>query len=253
MKWARAEVDGRAVYGRLDGDEFVALEGCPFAGAEPTGARLALDGLDLLAPVCPSKIVCVGKNYADHAAEMDSVPPEEPCLFLKPPTALIGPGADIVYPEMAGRVDYEAELAIVMGKSARCINVNEVDGVVFGFTCLNDVTARDLQKKDGQWTRAKGFDTFCPVGPWIVDDLSIDEAQALRVEAYLNKECKQSAPASDQIFNIRTLVSFISHVMTLHPGDLIATGTPAGIGPMLPGDEIEIRIDRIGSLVNRVT
>jgi 2-keto-4-pentenoate hydratase/2-oxohepta-3-ene-1,7-dioic acid hydratase in catechol pathway len=252
VKWARALVNNAAVYGRIEGEEFVVLSDSPLVGGRPTERRVGPEGLRLLAPVEPSKIVCVGKNYAAHAAELDDAVPEEPCLFLKPPTAVIGPGEEIVYPAMAGRVDYEAELAVVIGEEARHLSPREVDDVIFGYTCLNDVTARDLQRKDVQFTRSKGFDTFCPIGPWIVDDVTVDEAQAAQVESYLNGEVKQRASADLQVFKIRTLVSFISRVMTLWPGDVIATGTPAGIGPMASGDEIEVRVSIVGSLVNHV-
>jgi 2-keto-4-pentenoate hydratase/2-oxohepta-3-ene-1,7-dioic acid hydratase in catechol pathway len=176
--------------------------------------------------------------------------PEDPILFLKPPTSLIGPDAAIIWPSMSQQVDYEGELGIVIRDRVRGIAPNEVRDHILGYTCANDVTARDLQKKDGQWTRAKGFDTFCPVGPWIETDL--DPADLL-VESYLNGERRQSSRTSQLIFGIERLVSFISHVMTLQPGDLIITGTPAGIGPMRPGDEIEVRIEGIGSLKNRVS
>jgi 2-keto-4-pentenoate hydratase/2-oxohepta-3-ene-1,7-dioic acid hydratase in catechol pathway len=205
----------------------------------------------LLAPVEPSKIVCIGLNYKEHVKESQSADkaPDEPVLFMKPPSSLIGPGARITYPEMAGRVDYEAELGVIIGRECKNAAAIEAEDYIFGFTCVNDVTARDLQKKDGQWTRGKGFDTFCPVGPWIVDRLKYED---LLVESYLNGQLRQSSKTSLLIFPIPELRSFISKVMTLYPGDLISTGTPAGVGPMQPGDRIEVRIEGIGSLVNDV-
>ncbi len=205
----------------------------------------------LLHPVEPTKIVCVGLNYSEHVKESQSADevPDEPVLFLKPPSSLIGPGDKIVLPEMAQRVDYEAELGVVIGRQCRDIEPMEVDEHIFGFTCVNDVTARDLQKKDTQWTRGKGFDSFCPVGPWIIDKLDYQDVQ---VESYLNGELKQSSSTSHLIFDVQILISFISKIMTLYPGDLISTGTPAGISPMKSGDRIEIRIEGIGSLVNDV-
>jgi 2-keto-4-pentenoate hydratase/2-oxohepta-3-ene-1,7-dioic acid hydratase in catechol pathway len=206
--------------------------------------------VNFLAPCVPTKIVAVGLNYRDHARELGMAVPEDPLLFLKPPTSLIGPGDAIISPSMSRQIDYEGELGVVIRDRVHGIAPNEVRDHILGYTCANDVTARDLQKKDGQWTRAKGFDTFCPVGPWIETDL--DPADLL-VESYLNGERRQSSRTSQFIFSIERLVSFISHVMTLQPGDLIITGTPAGIGPMRPGDEIEVRIAGIGSLKNRVS
>jgi 2-keto-4-pentenoate hydratase/2-oxohepta-3-ene-1,7-dioic acid hydratase in catechol pathway len=176
--------------------------------------------------------------------------PENPVLFLKPPTAVIGPGDDIIYPAMSRQVDYEGELGIVIRDRVSRIAPGDARKHILGYTCANDVTARDLQKQDGQWTRAKGFDTFCPVGPWIETDIDPGD---LVIETYLNGERRQSSRTSQFVFSVERLVSFISQIMTLHPGDLIITGTPAGIGPMKPGDEVEVRIEGIGGLKNRVT
>ena len=192
--------------------------------------------------------MAVGLNYRDHAEELGLAIPEEPILFIKPSTSVIGPDDMIVLPPQSVRVDYEAELAIVMSKSARNVPRQKAQEYILGFTCLNDVTARDLQSKDGQWTRSKSFDTFCPIGPWI--DTEID-ASDLKIELVLNGEVKQKSRTSNLIFNCAVLVEFISAVMTLHPGDVIATGTTSGIGPMGPGDTVEVRIEGIGSLVNR--
>lgn len=211
---------------------------------------IPLEELELLPLVRPTKIVCVGLNYHDHAREMGLPIPEEPVLFLKPPTAVIGTGEAIVAPAGAGRVDYEAELAVVIGHPARCVSEEDALSHVFGYACANDVTARDLQKKDGQWTRAKSFDTFCPVGPWI--ETHLDDAQNLGVRAIVNGETRQSGTTADMIFPVPKLISFISGVMTLLPGDVILTGTPAGIGPIKDGDEVGIEIDQLGLLSNRV-
>jgi len=203
----------------------------------------------LLAPSLPTKIVCAGLNYKDHAAEMNMPIPEEPVIFLKPPSAALGPSGVIRYPKMSHQVDYEAELAVVIGREAKEVSPEQARGFILGYTCMNDVTARDLQRKDGQWTRAKSFDTFAPFGPWI--ETEFDPSGAL-VEAFLNGDLKQSSSTANMIFPVEALVSFISHVMTLFPGDIIATGTPTGIGPMKAGDEIEVRISGIGSLLNKL-
>ncbi|UCD94094.1 MAG: fumarylacetoacetate hydrolase family protein [Candidatus Zixiibacteriota bacterium] len=223
----------------------------PVRDFDSTGVFYDPSSVKLLAPVEPSKIVCIGLNYKEHVKESQSADkaPDEPVLFMKPPSSLIGPGDRIVYPEMAERVDYEAELGVIIGRECKNAAAIEAEDYIFGFTCVNDVTARDLQKKDGQWTRGKGFDTFCPVGPWIVDRLKYED---LLVESYLNGQLRQSSRTSMLIFPIPELISFISKVMTLYPGDLISTGTPAGVGPMQPGDRIEVRIEGIGSLVNDV-
>ena len=188
-------------------------------------------------------------NYRDHAHELGLEIPEEPVLFLKPATTIIGPGESVICPRTSSRVDYEAELGVVVKDRTRNISPEEAPDHILGYTCANDVTARDLQKKDGQWTRAKSFDTFCPVGPWIETDL---DPGNLLIQSYLNGERRQSSRTSQLIFSVHELVSFISGIMTLEPGDLIITGTPAGIGPMKPGDEIEVRIEGIGSLKNIV-
>ncbi len=197
----------------------------------------------------PSKIVALGLNYRDHAKEFKLPVPEEPIIFMKPPTAVIFDGDDIVYPAQATRVDYEAELAIVIGKKAKNINAADVPDYIRGYTCLNDITERHIQGRDGQWTRAKSFDTFCSIGPVVTDE--IDPAN-VAVRSYLNGELKQDSNTRNLIFTIGKIVEFVSGVMTLLPGDVIATGTPSGIGPMLPGDEIVIEVEGIGKLTNRV-
>jgi 2-keto-4-pentenoate hydratase/2-oxohepta-3-ene-1,7-dioic acid hydratase in catechol pathway len=249
MRLVRFLAQGRPAYGILKGDEVVELEGEGYSSLSTRKAVHRASSVELLAPCAPTKVVAVGLNYLDHAKELGMAVPESPILFLKPPTAVIGPRGTIVCPAMSRQVDYEAELGIVIKDRVSGISPGESRAHILGYTCVNDVTARDLQKQDGQWTRAKSFDTFCPVGPWIETDL--DPADLL-VESYLNGERRQSSRTSQFIFGVDHLVSFISQVMTLEPGDLIITGTPAGIGPMQPGDEVEVRIEGIGSLVNNV-
>jgi 2-keto-4-pentenoate hydratase/2-oxohepta-3-ene-1,7-dioic acid hydratase in catechol pathway len=206
--------------------------------------------VDLLAPARPSKMVCVGLNYRDHAREMKQAIPAEPVIFMKPTTALLGPGAAIVVPAGVGRVDYEAELAIVIRRTARRVPEQDADAVILGYTCFNDVTARDLQAKDGQWTRAKSFDTFGVVGPWIETD--VGDPGDLAVTCRLNGQVRQQSRTSDLAFGCRRLVAWLSRVMTLEAGDVIATGTPAGVGPIRPGDTVEVEVERIGVLRNPV-
>jgi 2-keto-4-pentenoate hydratase/2-oxohepta-3-ene-1,7-dioic acid hydratase in catechol pathway len=206
----------------------------------------------LLAPVEPSKIVCIGRNYREHAAELGNEVPVEPLIFLKPPSSVIGPGQSIVRPNISTRVDHEAELGVVIGKRCRNLQADEdVRPYIFGYTCVNDVTARDLQKKDGQWTRGKGFDTFCPVGPVVVDML--DPWAGIDVQARVNGQLKQQGNTRDFIFSLDAIIRYIAQVMTLLPGDLIATGTPSGVGPLVAGDKVEITVAGIGSLENLVS
>jgi 2-keto-4-pentenoate hydratase/2-oxohepta-3-ene-1,7-dioic acid hydratase in catechol pathway len=210
-----------------------------------------MSAFTLLAPVTPSKIVCIGRNYRDHAAELGNEPPKEPLLFLKAPSSLHPPGATIRLPAASQRVDFEGELGIVIGRSCYKLNPQEdVRPYIRGYVVVNDVTARDLQKSDGQWSRAKGFDTFCPVGP-IVSDL-VDPDAGVTVTTRLNGAVKQHGSTTDFIFNIATLLRYISAAMTLNPGDLIPTGTPAGVGPMQSGDVVEVEIDGLGILINSV-
>jgi len=214
-----------------------------------SGGSYPLSSVRLLAPCRPTKIVCVGRNYAAHVKEMGSDLPARPLIFFKPPSAVIDPLAEIVYPPQSARVDFEGELAVVIGR--RCRNVSRADAfsVIRGYTALNDVTARDLQKTDGQWARAKGFDTFAPIGPCIVDDL---DPSALRLRTLLNGQVRQDARTASMIFDVPALVEYISAAFTLEAGDVIATGTPDGVGPMQPGDEVRVEIEGIGALVNRV-
>ena len=249
MRLVRFLVQERPAWGILNNDEVAELDGDVFSSFKTPRTCHPASAVKLLAPCIPSKVVAVGLNYRDHAKELGLAVPEEPIIFLKPPTTVVGPGEAIHYPAMSAQVDYEAELGVVVRDRVRNIDPEEARDHLLGYTCANDVTARDLQKKDGQWTRAKSFDTFCPVGPWIETDLDPGD---LLVESYLNGKRKQSSRTSQFIFPVDVLVSFISRIMTLNPGDLIITGTPAGIGPMKPGDEIEVRIEGIGSLKNVV-
>ncbi|MCL7452819.1 MAG: fumarylacetoacetate hydrolase family protein [Anaerolineae bacterium] len=216
------------------------------------GPRVAaLDEVELLAPCQPTKIVAVGQNYAAHAAELGSTVPAEPLLFLKPPSSVIGPGTAIVYPQhLSQQVDYEAELAVVIGRDAWRVRRTEAEAYILGYTCANDVTARDLQRRDGQWTRSKGFDTFCPLGPWIVAGL---DASDLGIRCRVNGELRQDGRTGDMVFGVPELIARISAVMTLLPGDVILTGTPSGIGPLEPGDRVAVEIEGVGILENHVT
>ncbi|MGD8562342.1 MAG: fumarylacetoacetate hydrolase family protein [Desulfarculaceae bacterium] len=240
---------GKVRYGLWQGGRIRAYEGSPFSGGKPGKQYIPLKEADLLAPCRPSKIVAVGLNYKSHAKEMKKALPKEPMVFLKPSTSVIGPGAPIVRPQGATRVDYEAELAIVIGKRCRLVKEDDALDYVFGYTCLNDVTERHLQAKDIQYTRAKGFDTFCPLGPAIA--LELNPAR-LNVRSIVNGQVRQKGNTSDLIFSVAQLVSFISQVMTLHPGDVIASGTPEGVGPLVAGDTVGIEVQGIGSLINPI-
>lgn len=222
----------------------------PWLKGQPTDLELQPDSYQILAPCSPSKIIAVGKNYSDHAAEMGSSVPAEPLLFFKPPSAVIATGAAIRYPQQSERVDYEGELALVIGE--HCVNCTpeQAHGKIWGYTIANDITARDLQKRDNQWVRAKGFDTFCPLGPWIVRELS----PAAQLQTFVNESDRpvQSSPIDRMVFCPDFLVSYISQIMTLNPGDVILTGTPQGVGPLQIGDRVRIEIEGIGSLENTV-
>ncbi len=262
MRIARYVVGDHIQYGIVelaaDGgdhpDTVAAITADPLAGpVSYTGQRHLLADVRLLAPVIPrSKVVGIGRNYAAHAAEMGNEVPDEPLVFLKPNTSVIGPGEAIVRPSTTSDLQYEGELAVVIGRIGRDIPVERVGEAVFGYTVANDVTARDLQRTDGQWTRAKGYDTFCPLGPWIVTHLSVDEASDLGIRTRLDGAIVQESSTSLLVRGISDLVSYVSSFTTLLPGDLILTGTPAGVGPMLPGQRVEIEIDGIGSLENVV-
>ena len=249
MKIVRFKAGRKTGCGVLRGETIQVIEGKPFRNIKPTGSSYRLGEVRLLAPCEPSKLVCVGLNYRKHAEETNMPLPEVPLIFLKPSTSLIGPEDNIIYPVMSKQVDYEGELGVVMKKKARRVAPEDAPDYVLGYTCCNDVTARDLQGSDGQWTRAKGFDTFAAVGPCIETELDPDN---VALETYLNGERRQQGNTNDLIYPVREIISFITNVMTLLPGDVIATGTPSGIGPMQPGDTVEIRIPAIGTLINRV-
>jgi 2-keto-4-pentenoate hydratase/2-oxohepta-3-ene-1,7-dioic acid hydratase in catechol pathway len=241
------------LFGILEEDNQISIiSGDPiYHGIQKTAAKVDLTKVRLLAPVIPrSKIVAVGKNYADHAAEMGGVVPDEPIIFLKPNTSVIGPGDTIVWPAMAPTIDYEAERAIVIGRVCKEVPRERVKDVIFGYTLANDVTSRELQKRDGQWMRAKSFDTFCPLGPWIETEF-VPGTQ--RITTTLNGEIKQDAKLSDMIFKVEDIIHFVTQVMTLLPGDVIITGTPAGIGPMPEKSTIAISIEGLGQLTNKVS
>lgn len=243
MKLVRFEYKGSTYNGTLESGKIV------FASGGPVGEDLLLEDVKLLPPAEPSKIILVGLNYASHAKELNMDIPEEPIIFLKPPTALIGEKDKIKYPKSSSRVDYEGELAVIIKDEIKDISEKEALKHILGYSCFNDVTARDLQKKDGQWTRAKSFDTFAPLGPWIETDLDPGD---LSLKTFLNGELKQSSRTSDFIFSIPRVIEFISGVMTLMPGDVIATGTPPGVGPVSPQDEVSVEIEGIGTLTNTV-
>lgn len=233
-----AEREGR--WRLVDGDIF---------GTFTEGPMVAAEGAAVLAPVQPSKLVCVGLNYRDHAAEQNKPLPAEPLIFLKPSTSVIGPGEPIRVPAWAGRIDHEAELGLVVGKRASKVRAKDAAAHILGLVCVNDVTARDLQRRDGQFTRAKGFDTFAPIGPCIAVGL---DGRDLQVKGYVNGDLRQDSRTRELIFTIPELVEFISSVMTLVPGDIISTGTPAGIGPIRPGDSVTIHVEGVGALTNAV-
>jgi 2-keto-4-pentenoate hydratase/2-oxohepta-3-ene-1,7-dioic acid hydratase in catechol pathway len=263
MKYCRFQFNGQAHYGLVESvagnDEITRLL---LTSPESAGGdiedlpskrmdRLPLAEAKLLVPVCPSKIVCVGRNYRDHAAELGNEVPTEPLLFFKPPSSLLASGQNIRRPKISERVDYEGELGVVIAKTCYRLESNaDTRPYILGYTCVNDVTARDLQNKDGQWTRAKGFDTFCPVGPLVVD--ALDPWTGVRVETRVNGEIRQQGNTHDFIFALGDVIRYISQAMTLLPGDLIATGTPKGVGPVVAGDIVEVSVDGVGTLRNPV-
>ncbi len=249
MKIARYQEGSITKWGIIDGDRIQEMEGNPFVEFSLKPVKKDLKEVKLLSPCLPSKIVALGLNYRDHAEEVKLPIPQKPLLFMKPSTSVIGPGEGIVYPKMSKRIDYEGELAIVIRKVAKAIPEERAGEYILGYTCFNDVTARDLQPKDGQWTLSKSFDTFAPIGPWIETDL---DPYHLEISTYLNGERRQYSNTKNLIFGPHYLVSFISQVMTLLPGDVIATGTPSGIGPMNIGDRVEVVIEGIGNLLNTV-
>jgi 2-keto-4-pentenoate hydratase/2-oxohepta-3-ene-1,7-dioic acid hydratase in catechol pathway len=251
MKIVRVRTGGDEItYGGVEPEGIRLHRGTPFVAWEPTEAVVPFAEAHLLSPVFPTKIVAVGRNYLDHAAERDAAVPEEPMIFLKPATAVIGPLQPIVLPPESSEIHHEAELAVVIGTVTRHVRVEEVGSHVLGYTAANDVSARDLQARDGQWARAKGFDSFCPLGPAV--ETEVDPLDGLSIVCRVDGEVRQSGTTADMVFGVGELVSFVSRVMTLLPGDVILTGTPAGVGPLVPGNRVEVEIERIGSLVNPV-
>ena len=251
MKYIRfLNRENKIGYGILENEMVQPLDGGFLdPKSKPIGILLSLNEISLLAPVEPSKVICVGLNYALHIKEMNHSLPEDPIIFMKAQSSVIGSGAEIIYPKISQSVEYEAELAVVIGKTIKGVSEIKAAEAIFGYTCANDVTARDLQKKDGQWTRAKSFDTFCPIGPWVVTDI---DPSHLDIQLLLNGVVKQSSNTQNFISSVPKLVSFISQVMTLNPGDMILTGTPEGVGPMQPGDEVIVRIQKVGELRNTI-
>ena len=249
MRIARYVHDGEVAFGVVEGDEIADLVSHPFGPITFAGTRRALGDVKLLAPVLPSKVVAIGKNYAAHANEMGGEVPAQPLIFLKPSTAVIGPGETIGYPASSAQVDYEGELAVVIGRLCRDVPEELAMEVVLGYTCANDVTARDQQRSDGQWSRAKGYDSFCPLGPWLETDLEIGD---LRITTKLNGDVKQDARTAQIVHKVPSLIAYITACMTLLPGDVILTGTPEGVGPMSIGDEVSVEVEGIGQLTNKV-
>ncbi len=250
MRLVRYQIDDRDPrYGWVFEDRVGAIIGSPYEAFQRNEADIRLSEVNLLPPVLPTKVVCVGRNYAAHAEEHDAEVPDLPLIFLKPPSAVIGPEDRIVLPPQSQQIEHEAELAVVIGKESRWIHAEDALDYVLGYTVANDVTARDLQYRDGQWTRGKGFDTFCPIGPWV--DTEFDPTDVM-ISCYVNEELRQMGSTRDMVFSIRQIITYISSVMTLYPGDLILTGTPSGVGPLIPGDRVSVRIDGLGDLINPV-
>lgn len=256
MKFLRFKNQGKVRTGYLNGEEIIEIPvslldalKSPENALKPKIKSYLMEEVQIIPPVSPSKVVCVGLNYRDHALELNMDIPEEPILFMKPPTSVIAHQEPIIYPEMSQEVDYEAEMAIVMAETATKINSEDAWDFIGGYTVLNDVTARDLQRKDGQWTRAKSFDTFCPLGPCIETEM---DPHNQNISLKLNGETKQDSNTKNMIFRANELVEFISSIMTLNPGDVIATGTPPGVGQMQSGDVVQVQVEGIGILENRV-
>lgn len=249
MKYVRFERPEGPCWGVVKGNEVLTLSKPPYEELDYDGGRFPLNQCKLLAPCEPTKIVCVGKNYAEHAWEMGAEPPGFPVLFLKAPNALNRPEGAIHAPDFVARLDYEGELAVVIKRRAKGVKAKAISDYVLGYTCLNDVTARDVQQHDGQWTRGKSMDGFCPVGPFVVDDV---DPSSLRLETRLNGKVVQQGNTADFITPVGELIEFITAAMTLEPGDVVTTGTPAGIGPMIPGDVVEVDIEGVGILKNQV-
>lgn len=251
-RFVRMATDSGPRWGIVEGERVYALDGDPFTTWKRAGEIGRVEQLLLLAPVAPTKIVCVGRNYPAHAAEHAAEVPAEPLLFFKPPSSVIGPGAAIVLTPQSQQVEYEAELAVVIGRRCRNVEPEEAWTYVLGITCGNDVTARDLQRRDNQWTRAKGFDTFCPLGPWLVTGVREEDVADLEVICRVNREVRQRGRTSEMVFSPAHLIAYIAAIMTLEPGDVIMTGTPAGVGPIVAGDVVEVEVEGVGVLRNPV-
>ncbi len=250
MKIVRMKAGDDIAYGVADAEGVVVYKGSPFVAWEPTETVVPWPSVSLLSPVIPTKVLCVGKNYEDHVDEMDGEIPEEPLIFMKPATSVIGQNAAVIHPRISKEVHHEAELAMVISRPARNIRAEDASRYIFGYTAANDVTARDLQAKDAQWTRAKGFDTFCPLGPAIETEL--DPLERLAVICRVNGEVRQAGFTSDMVFGVAEILEYITSFMTLLPGDVVLTGTPSGVSKVEPGDVMEVEIDGIGTLTNRV-
>ncbi|MFJ7153740.1 fumarylacetoacetate hydrolase family protein [Streptomyces sp. NPDC101118] len=254
MRIARFSIDGNVAFGAVEGsapDELVLdiIKGIPFADFELSGTKVPLSKVRLLPPVLPSKVVAIGRNYAEHAAELGNEVPEVPVAFFKPSTSVVGPGDPIAYPSFSNELHHEAELAVVIGRMCREVPRERVKDVVLGYTCANDVTARDVQQREKQWARAKGFDSACPLGPWIETDLDPGD---LTIQCTVNGVQRQLGRTSDMVRSVEDLIAHVSEAMTLLPGDVVLTGTPAGVGPLNVGDEVAVTIEGIGTLTNKV-
>ncbi|MFG3476382.1 fumarylacetoacetate hydrolase family protein [Streptomyces chengbuensis] len=260
MRIARFSIDGNVAFGAVEGEGtgdpaglvLDVIKGIPYGDFELSGTKIPLSKVRLLPPVLPNKVVAIGRNYAEHAAELGNEVPEAPVAFFKPTTSVIGTGDAIEYPSFSDEVHYEAELAVVIGRLCRDVPRDRVKDVILGYTCANDVTARDAQKREKQWARAKGFDTSCPLGPWVETGIGLARAGDLTIQCTVNGEQRQLGRTSDMIRSIEDLVVHITEAMTLLPGDVILTGTPAGVGPLNVGDEVAVTIEGIGTLTNKV-
>ncbi|MEN8650686.1 fumarylacetoacetate hydrolase family protein [Streptomyces sp. 21So2-11] len=258
MRIARFSIDGNVAFGAVEGDSAPGAEadlvldiikGVPYGDFELSGVKVPLSKVRLLPPVLPSKVVAIGRNYAEHAAELGNEVPDVPITFLKPSTSVIGPGGEIAYPSFSNDLHHEAELAVVIGRMCREVPRERVKDVIFGYTCANDVTARDAQAREKQWARAKGFDSSCPLGPWVETDLDPGD---LTIQCTVNGEQRQLGRTSEMVRSVEDLIVHITEAMTLLPGDVILTGTPAGVGPLNVGDEVAVTIEGIGTLTNKV-
>jgi 2-keto-4-pentenoate hydratase/2-oxohepta-3-ene-1,7-dioic acid hydratase in catechol pathway len=252
VRIARFSIDGNVAFGAVEGEAIDVIKGIPFADFELSGTKIPLDKVRLLPPVLPNKVVAIGRNYPEHAAELGNAVPVAPWAFFKPTTSVVGPGDPIVYPTFSHEVHHEAELAVVISRVCREVPRERVKDVILGYTCANDVTARDTQETEKQWARAKGFDSSCPLGPWIETGLDIAAASDLAITATVNGELKQAGRSSQMINSIEDLIVNITEAMTLLPGDVVLTGTPAGVGPLHVGDEVAVTIEGIGTLTNKV-